>query len=77
MGWGGNQSGQKKTKGAGASPLLKRSDPPITGNSVEVECQPPREANLMNYFDKLHALCQVCTRNPFHERPLKKKNLVS
>jgi hypothetical protein len=33
-------------KGAGASPLFPKTDPPKTGISVEVEFQPPREANL-------------------------------
>jgi hypothetical protein len=39
--------------------LLLVIRPPNNWNSVEVECQPPREANLMNYFHRLHALCQV------------------
>jgi hypothetical protein len=43
----GSKSGGKK-RGLVQAPSLFGSDPPITGNSVEVEVRPPREANLMN-----------------------------
>ena len=49
---------RKKKGGLVQAPLLVIR-PPNNWYSVEVECQPPREANLMNYFYGLHAPCQV------------------